>query len=199
MEPVVERIRGERLVAILRRVPDPDAVVDALARGGLRVIEITLDSDDAPAVIGRLRRLGELSVIAGTVRRPEQVDRAVDAGAEACVSPGLVPEVVERCLELSVPCVPGAFTPTEVERAWSLGASLVKLFPGSAVGPGYVRELVAPLADVPLIVTGGIDATNARAFLDAGAVAVGAGSSLTGADDVEAAARELVAAVQAAR
>ena len=71
----------------------------------------------------------------------------------------------------------------------------MKLFPGNAVGPGYVRELLAPLADVPLIVTGGIDAGNARGFLEAGAVAVGAGSSLTGAADVEAAARRLVAAV----
>ena len=199
MEPVVERIRDERLVAILRRVPDPDSVVEALARGGIRVIEITLDSDDAAGVIERLRRRGDVSVIAGTVRRPEQVDEAVRAGAEACVSPALVPEVVERCRSLGVPFVPGALTPTEVERAWSLGAALVKLFPGSAAGPEYVRELVAPLSDIPLIVTGGIDATNAQAFLDAGAVAVGAGSSLTGAADVEAAARELVAAVQGAR
>jgi 2-dehydro-3-deoxyphosphogluconate aldolase/(4S)-4-hydroxy-2-oxoglutarate aldolase len=192
----VERIREERLVAILRRVPDPDAVVDALARAGLGVVEITLDADDALAAIARLRRRGDVAVLAGTVRRPEQVDAAVDAGAEACVSPGLVPAVLERCGALGVPAVPGALTPTEVERAWSLGAALVKLFPGSAVGPGYVRELLAPLADVPLIVTGGIDETNARAFLDAGAVAVGAGSSLTGAADVEIQARRLLAAVR---
>jgi 2-dehydro-3-deoxyphosphogluconate aldolase/(4S)-4-hydroxy-2-oxoglutarate aldolase len=192
---VVDRIRAERLVAILRRVPDPDGVVEALARAGFGVIEITLDADDALEVIARLRRRGDVSVIAGTVRRPEQVAPAVEAGAEACVSPGLVPEVVERCRELRVPVVPGALTPTEVERAWALGAALVKLFPGNAVGPGYVRELLAPLADVPLIVTGGIDAGNARGFLEAGAVAVGAGSALTGAADVEAEARRLVTAV----
>jgi 2-dehydro-3-deoxyphosphogluconate aldolase / (4S)-4-hydroxy-2-oxoglutarate aldolase len=182
-------------VAILRRVPDPHGVVDAVARAGLGVVEITLDADDALEVITRLRRRGDVSVIAGTVRRPEQVAPAVEAGAEACVSPGLVPEVVERCQALSVPVVPGALTPTEVERAWALGAALVKLFPGNAVGPGYVRELLAPLADVPLIVTGGIDAGNARGFLEAGAVAVGAGSAITGAADVEAAARRFVAAV----
>jgi 2-dehydro-3-deoxyphosphogluconate aldolase / (4S)-4-hydroxy-2-oxoglutarate aldolase len=191
----VDRIRSERLVAILRRVPDPDGVVDALARAGLGVIEITLDADDALEVIARLRRRGDVSVIAGTVRRPDQIAPAVEAGAEACVSPGLVAEVVERCRDLGVPVVPGALTPTEVEHAWSLGAALVKLFPGNAVGPGYVRELLAPLADVPLIVTGGVDAGNARAFLEAGAVAVGAGSALTGAADVEAEARRLVAAV----
>jgi 2-dehydro-3-deoxyphosphogluconate aldolase / (4S)-4-hydroxy-2-oxoglutarate aldolase len=192
---VVERIRTQRLIAILRRAADPDGAVDAIARAGIGVVEITLDADDALEVIARLRRRGDMAVIAGTVRRPEQVAPAVDAGAEACVSPGLVPEVLERCRELGVPAVPGALTPTEVERAWSLGAALVKLFPGNAVGPGYVRELLAPLADVPLIVTGGIDAANARAFLEAGAVAVGAGSSLTGAPDVEAEARRLVAAV----
>jgi 2-dehydro-3-deoxyphosphogluconate aldolase / (4S)-4-hydroxy-2-oxoglutarate aldolase len=195
MASAVERIREHRLVAILRRVPDPDAVVDALARAGVRVVEITLDSDDALGAIGRLRRRGDVVVIAGTVRRPEQVDAAVEAGAEACVSPGLVPAVLERCGALGVPAVPGALTPTEVERAWSLGAGLVKLFPGSLFGPGYLRELLAPFAEVPLIVTGGVDPSNARAFLDAGAVAVGAGSALIGAADVEAEARRLVAAV----
>jgi 2-dehydro-3-deoxyphosphogluconate aldolase / (4S)-4-hydroxy-2-oxoglutarate aldolase len=193
---VVERIRAERLVAILRRVPDPDAVVDAVVRGGIALVEITLDSDDAAATIRRLRSRGDVSVIAGTVRRAEQVDEAVEAGAEACVSPALVPAVVERCVDLGVPAIPGALTPTEVELAWSLGAALVKVFPGTAVGPGYVRELRGPLSDVPLIVTGGIHALNARAFLDAGAVAVGAGSSLTGAPDVEAETRRLRAAIE---
>jgi 2-dehydro-3-deoxyphosphogluconate aldolase / (4S)-4-hydroxy-2-oxoglutarate aldolase len=192
---VVERIRAERLVAILRRVAGPDDTVDALVRAGIRVVEITLDSDDAVATIRRLRARGDVSVIAGTVRRVTQVDAAVEAGAEACVSPALVPAVVERCGALGVPAIPGALTPTEVELAWSLGAALVKLFPGSAVGPGYVRELRAPFAEVPLMVTGGIDASNARAFLDAGAVAVGAGSALTRAADVEAEARRLVASL----
>ena len=192
---VVERIRAERLVAILRRVAGPDDTVDALVRGGIRVVEITLDSDDAVATIRRLRARGDVSVIAGTVRQVTQVDAAVEAGAEACVSPALVPAVVERCGALGVPAIPGALTPTEVELAWSLGAALVKLFPGSAVGPGYVRELRAPFAEIPLMVTGGIDASNARAFLDAGAVAVGAGSALTRAADVEAEARRLVAAL----
>jgi 2-dehydro-3-deoxyphosphogluconate aldolase/(4S)-4-hydroxy-2-oxoglutarate aldolase len=192
---VVERIREERLVAILRRVSDPDAVVGALARAGIAVVEITLDADDALATIGRLRRRADVTVLAGTVRRAEQVDAAVEAGAEACVSPGLVPEVVARCRDLGVPAIPGALTPTEIERAWSLRAALVKLFPGSLVGPAYVRELLAPLADVPLLVTGGVDASNAKAFLDAGAVAVGVGSALTGAADIEAEARKLVAAL----
>ena len=188
----IERIRSERLVAILRRVPDVDARVSALADAGFRVVEITLDDPDAPAAIERARSRGDVTVFAGTVRRAEQVDVAATAGAEAIVSPGFVREVVERAAELGVPAIPGALTPTEVEAAWLAGAALVKLFPGSVGGPAYVRELRAPLANIPLLVTGGIDSRNARAFLDAGAVAVGAGSALE--DPAEA--RRLVEAVR---
>jgi 2-dehydro-3-deoxyphosphogluconate aldolase/(4S)-4-hydroxy-2-oxoglutarate aldolase len=188
----IERIRAERLVAILRRLPDVDTRVSALADAGFGVVEITLDDPDAPAAIERARLRGDVTVLAGTVRRADQVDLAATAGAEAVVSPAFVREVVERAAELGVPAVPGALTPTEVEAAWRAGAALVKLFPGSVGGPAYVRELLAPLADIPLLVTGGIDSRNARAFLDAGAIAVGAGSVLE--DPAEA--RRLVEAVR---
>lgn len=188
----IEKIRAERLVAVLRRLPDVDTCVSALADAGFGVVEITLDSPDAPAAIERARSRGDVTVLAGTVRRADQVDLAAKAGAEAVVSPGFVREVVERAAELGVPAVPGALTPTEVEAAWHAGAALVKLFPGSLGGPGYVRELLAPLAEIPLLVTGGIDSRNARAFLDAGAIAVGAGSALE--DPAEA--RRLVEAVR---
>ena len=191
---VIERIRTERLVAILRRVPAVDARVAALAEAGVGVVEITLDDPGAFAAIERACGRGDVTVIAGTVRRAEQVDEAVQAGAEAVVGPGFVPAVVDRAAELGVPVIPGALTPTEVETAWAAGAAMVKLFPGSVGGPGYVRELLAPLSDVQLIVTGGIDASNARAFLDAGAVAVGAGSALDDSDE----ASRIVAAISRA-
>jgi 2-dehydro-3-deoxyphosphogluconate aldolase/(4S)-4-hydroxy-2-oxoglutarate aldolase len=191
----LDRIRAERLVAVLRRVDDIDPVVEALLRGGIRIVEVTLDSDRALATIERLRARPELTVFAGTVRTPEQADAAAAAGAEACVAPGLVPAVVERCRQLGLPAIPGALTPSEVETASALGAELIKLFPGSLGGPDYVRGLLAPLAGVELIVTGGVDASNAPNFLAAGAVAVGVGSSLTSAEDVEAEARRLIAAV----
>jgi 2-dehydro-3-deoxyphosphogluconate aldolase/(4S)-4-hydroxy-2-oxoglutarate aldolase len=117
-------------------------------------------------------------VLAGTVRTAAQADAAAAAGAEAIVGPALSLDVLERADALELPAIPGAFTPSEVERAWSAGAALVKLFPASLGGPHYVRDLLAPLADVPLLVSGGVDAGNARAFLDAGAVAVGIGSAL---------------------
>jgi 2-dehydro-3-deoxyphosphogluconate aldolase / (4S)-4-hydroxy-2-oxoglutarate aldolase len=191
----VDRIRAERVVAILRRVPDVEAVVEALAAGGVRIVEVTLDSQGALAAIERLRANRALTVLAGTVRTPADAEAAAAAGAEACVAPALVPETVERCHELGVPAVPGALTPSEIEGALALGVSLVKLFPGSLLGPGYVRDVLAPLAGAALMVTGGVNLSNAREFLAAGAVAVGVGSALTGAADVEAEARRLVAAV----
>jgi 2-dehydro-3-deoxyphosphogluconate aldolase/(4S)-4-hydroxy-2-oxoglutarate aldolase len=192
----IDRIRAETLVAVLRRVPDVDPVVEALIAGGIRIVEVTLDSDAALDTIGRLRGLRELTVLAGTVRTPADAEAAAAAGAEACVAPALVPETVERCRQLGVPIVPGALTPSEIEAARALGAQLVKLFPGSLLGPGYVRDVLAPLAGVPLLVTGGVDFSNAREFIDAGAVAVGVGSALTGSADVESQARRLVAAVR---
>jgi 2-dehydro-3-deoxyphosphogluconate aldolase/(4S)-4-hydroxy-2-oxoglutarate aldolase len=191
----VDRIRAERVVAVLRRVPDVNSVVAALQAGGIRIVEITLDSDAALETIERLRENGELTVLAGTVRTPADAEAAAAAGAEACVAPALVPETIERCRELGVPAVPGALTPSEIEAALALGVSLVKLFPGSLVGPDYVRDVLAPLAGAALMVTGGVNLANAREFLNAGAVAVGVGSALTGAADVESEARRLVAAV----
>jgi 2-dehydro-3-deoxyphosphogluconate aldolase/(4S)-4-hydroxy-2-oxoglutarate aldolase len=189
----IDRIREERLVAILRRVPDVDRRVEELVAVGVGVVEVTLDAPDALAAIERLRSRGDVTVLAGTVRRPEQADAAAAAGAEAIVSPGLSHAVVSRARELGVPAIPGALTPTEIEAAWTAGAALVKLFPAGLGGPRYVRDVLAPLADVPLLVTGGIDASNASAFLDAGAVAVGVGSALDDPDQ----ARRLVAAVRA--
>ena len=183
----IERIRATRLVAVLRRVPDADAAVSRLREVGVEVIEVTLDADDALEVIRR-----NPGVLAGTVRTAAQVDVAVEAGAAAVVSPAFAPAVVERALELGVPAIPGALTPTEVEAAWRAGAAMVKLFPAGLGGPQYVRDLLAPLSDVPLLVTGGVDASNARAFLDAGAVAVGVGSALNDPEE----ARHVVAAVR---
>jgi 2-dehydro-3-deoxyphosphogluconate aldolase/(4S)-4-hydroxy-2-oxoglutarate aldolase len=178
----IETIRAARLVAILRRAAEADAEVARLAVGGVRVVEITLDSDDALGAIERARARGDVTVLAGTVREPAQVDAAVSAGAEGIVAPSLSLAVLERAAALGAPSIPGALTPTEVETAWRAGAALVKLFPARLGGPRYVQDLLAPLADVPLVATGGVDATNARAFLDAGAVAVGVGSGL-GSDD----------------
>lgn len=200
---VAGAIRRHRLIAVLRRVEPRDALlrlVDELADAGVRTFEITLDApegaDDLAAVRAHLAGRDCL-VGAGTVLRPEQLDAARRAGADFVVSPLLDVGLVRAALDGALPFVPGAMTPTEAATAWAAGATFVKLFPASAVGPSFVRELRGPLPEVQLIPTGGIDATNAGAFLAAGAAAVGIGSAITRATREER--RALVAAVVAAK
>jgi 2-dehydro-3-deoxyphosphogluconate aldolase/(4S)-4-hydroxy-2-oxoglutarate aldolase len=193
MSAAMDAIRTRRVVAILRRVAVPDLLVAELKAAGISVVEITLDSDDALETISRLRADPELVVLAGTVRSAADARAAAEAGAQACVAPTVVPEVIDACAALGVPAIPGALTPTEVETAARLGAAMVKLFPAGRFGPEYVRDLQGPLPDVSLLATGGIDASNAASFLRAGAAAVGVGSALVAAPDVTAAARDLVA------
>lgn len=203
---VAETIRRERAVAIMRRLPAAlvDATVEALLRGGFAAIEFTVDSEDALGSITRWRAADRALVGAGTVRAAEQVDPAVEAGAQFLVAPTYQEAVVERALELGVPCIPGAFSPTEIDSAWQQGATFVKFFPGGAVGPTYLRAVLSPLEDVEIVVTGGVDATTARSFLDAGAVGVGVSTAqlrqpeTLGGDfaALEQAARELLAAVR---
>jgi 2-dehydro-3-deoxyphosphogluconate aldolase/(4S)-4-hydroxy-2-oxoglutarate aldolase len=167
------------------------AFVAVLVDDGVRVLEITFDApgaaDDLRAVRDHLGALGVTDVWlgAGTVRSPDGVERALAAGAAFAVAPVLDPAVTRAALAAELPFVPGCYTPTEADLAWRAGATFVKLFPGSSLGPVHVRELRAPLPEIELIVTGGVDATNARAFLDAGAVAVGIGSALGRMDRAE--------------
>lgn len=186
--PVAAAIRATRLIAVLRRVEPRERLlelVEQLVEDGVRVLEITMDAPSAGDDLAAVRdRLGGRDVIvgAGTVLRRGQLEDALAAGADFGVSPLLDPGVLDAALAAGLPFVPGAMTPTEVAAAWAAGATFVKLFPASAVGPAFARELRGPLPDVQLVPTGGIDATNAAAFLEAGAAAVGIGSALTGGD-----------------
>src|SRR5438034_2007300 len=151
MSAAIDAIRSRRVVTILRRIPDPERVVRALREGGIAIVEITLDSDGALETIARLRDDPELVVLAGTVRTAQEAEAAAEAGAEACVGPALVPEVIDACRTLGLSAIPGALTPTEVETARRLGAAMVKLFPAARLGPAYVRDLLGPFRDVPLL------------------------------------------------
>ena len=188
---VVAALRTHRLVAVLRRVsPQPALLelVDELAEAGVRVFEITLDAPSGAEGLAAVRThlaergITDAMVGAGTVLTGETVAAAREAGADFAVSPIRDVELVRMAVATGLPFIPGALTPTEIAAAWAAGATLVKLFPASAVGPALVRELRGPLPDVPLLPTGGVDATNAAAFLEAGAVAVGVGSALTRGD-----------------
>jgi 2-dehydro-3-deoxyphosphogluconate aldolase/(4S)-4-hydroxy-2-oxoglutarate aldolase len=166
----VERIRQERVVAVLREWVDP-------AELGTSVVEVTTHVEDAWGAIAHLRKQEGLTVLAGTVLDAEDARAAIDAGAQAIVSPATIAEVGAVCREHGTPWIPGTLTPTEIQAAWRAGAAIVKLFPGRLGGPQYVRDVLAVLRQVPLMVTGGVDAANARDFLDAGAVAVGCDAS----------------------
>lgn len=181
-------------MAILRRI-EPQArlldLVASLADDGVRVFEVTFDgptaADDLVAVRDRLAGLGDRDAVvgAGTVRTLETLDQAVDSGAAFVVGPTLDPVILDGALGRGVPVIPGAYSPTEIAQSWERGATFVKLFPASSLGASHVRELRGPFPDIELIATGGIDAASARAFLDAGCVAVGVGSALVRADTAE--------------
>lgn len=181
-------IRAHRLIAVLRRIEPRErllSLVDDLAEAGVRAFEITLDAasgaDDLAAVRDRLAQRpdgGGFLVGAGTILRREQLDAARRAGADFGVSPVLDLELVHAAVDDGLPFVPGAMTPTEVAAAGNAGATFVKIFPASAVGPAFVRELHGPLPDIGVIPTGGVDGSNAAAFLAAGAAAVGIGGAL---------------------
>lgn len=199
---VAEAIRAQRVVAVLRRIEPRDrllALVDELIADGIVLFEVTFDAADATGDLAAVReRVGTRGIVgAGTIRTPADLAAAADAGAAFGVSPVLDRVILDAALALGLPFVPGTYTPTEADAAWRAGATFVKLFPGSSLGPSHVRELHGPLPEIETIVTGGVDATNALAFLEAGAAAVGIGSALTRMTSTER--RALVAAIGAVR
>ena len=147
---------------------------------GLNTIEITLDTPDAVALISSLKASAgdALQIGAGTVRTLTDLDKALKAGAVFIVTPVLNLEVVRACVQQSVPVFPGAFTPTEIYDAHAAGATMVKVFPASLLGPEYIRQIKAPLRDVPLMPTGGVDLSALKEYRKAGADAYGIGTPL---------------------
>jgi 2-dehydro-3-deoxyphosphogluconate aldolase/(4S)-4-hydroxy-2-oxoglutarate aldolase len=204
-----EAITGPGVVAVARRIPAEAvlAIGAALLAGGIRALELTLDApeDDALRAIERAAagdgadgtRAGEgLAIGAGTVRSVDGARRAVDAGATFLVSPHL-----DASIARGIPVLSGAMTPTEVLAGWTAGAAAIKVFPASAVGPGFIRELRGPFPDIPLQPTGGVTVENAADYIRAGAVAVGMGSWLFagGRDEISQRAAAAVAAVREGR
>jgi len=179
-----EALASTRVVAILRAsdASRAEAVAEVLLANGVRSLELTLTTKGALEVVERLAGSvpagTDLGV--GTVLTADDVGRSVDAGARFVVSPSVVPEVIEAATRHRIASYPGAFTPTEIHAAWRAGASAVKLFPGGALSPGYLKAVRAPLPDVPVIPTGGIGLDTIGSWLDAGAVAVGLGGPLIG-------------------
>jgi len=179
----LEELARERLLAIIRGT-DPAAAIEAalvLVESGIRFLEVSLVTTDALRVIAEVARRAPDSCVlgAGTVLTREDVARAHEAGARFMVTPA-VAESVAEAVAREIPVLAGAFTPTEVVTAMSMGATAVKLFPSSIGGPSYLRALRDPLPGVPFVPVGGVNAALAAEYLAAGAVAVGIGSPLVG-------------------
>jgi 2-dehydro-3-deoxyphosphogluconate aldolase/(4S)-4-hydroxy-2-oxoglutarate aldolase len=180
---VCEAVREVGIVPVVRASSAALArrAVDALIAGGVPVCEITMTVPDAVALIAELSKsVGERVLVgAGTVLDARQAAACIDAGARFVVSPGFDEGTVRECQKREVAVMPGALTPTEVIRAWRAGASMVKVFPCSALGgASYLKALKGPLPDVKLLPTGGVNLDTAESFLRAGAVALGVGSDL---------------------
>ena len=158
---------------------DVSGALEALVRGGIEQVEVTIDTPGALAAVADAAGDGR-PVGVGTVVDSEQVRAAAAAGARFVVSPGLVPEVVETALALGLEPVPGVFTATEILAATAAGARVMKLFPASCGGPSYLRALRGPFPTIWIIPTGGVRIEEVRAYLDAGATVIALGSELVG-------------------
>lgn len=206
----MQRIEACKIVSIIRANSSDELikVAAAIKDGGVDVIEVTMTTPDALQVINDVaNRYGDkLLVGVGSVLDAETARAAILAGAEFVVSPTTKPAVIEICNRYGKVVMPGAFTPTEILTAWESGADYVKVFPSSGVGPGYIKDIKAPLPQIPLVPTGGVNIENAGEFIASGASALGVGSALVNNRIIEMGhfnlltenAKKLVAAVQAA-
>jgi len=190
MIDLLKNLERTAVVAVLR-APDADRAlraVDALVTGGVTGIEITYTTPDAPAVIAEVaRRYGDGVLLgAGTLRTAQQAQDAVEAGATFLVSPGSIADLARSMLATGAGVLLGAMTPTEVMTATALGTHAVKLFPASLGGPAFLKALRGPFPELPFVPTGGVSAGNIHEWLQAGALAVGAGGELCSAGDLRA-------------
>jgi 2-dehydro-3-deoxyphosphogluconate aldolase/(4S)-4-hydroxy-2-oxoglutarate aldolase len=158
---------------------DVSGAVDALIRGGVELVEVTIDTPGALAAVERAAGNGH-TVGVGTVVSAEQVEACAAGGARFVVSPGLIPEVIDAAQGLGLEPLPGVFTATEVLAAAAAGARMMKLFPASCGGPSYLRALRGPFPGIPLVPTGGVRIEEIPAYFEAGASVVALGSELVG-------------------
>ncbi len=209
---MIEAALADGVIAVVR-LPDATGLrgaATALAAGGVSAVEITLTTSGALDAIAELAADGGATrcvVGAGTVLDERAAREVIARGARFVVSPTLDRDVIRYCRDQGVTCIPGAFTPTELLEAWRAGAPLLKLFPASALGPRYLREVLAPLPFLRLVPSGGVSLDNAAEWIRAGAAAVSVGGALVSASlvrqqqwtELTARARALVDAVAAAR
>jgi 2-dehydro-3-deoxyphosphogluconate aldolase / (4S)-4-hydroxy-2-oxoglutarate aldolase len=171
--PIVGILRGFSLAAIKEMIP-------IAHKAGLLNIEVTMNSENVSEQIKYLvsEFTGQMNIGAGTVTDMESLNLALNSGASYVVTPIVVPEVIKTCKSLGVPVFPGALTPTEIYTASQLGADMVKLFPASQLGVGYIKAVKGPFPEIKLLATGGVTVENAAEYKSAGVSGFGIGSPL---------------------
>jgi len=182
LSKTLEYIQECGVVAIMRAKSSDQllSAAEAILAGGVRAIEVTMTTPGALDVIRQVSSSFGKDVVfgAGSVLDAETARAAILAGAEFIVCPTLKLSTIEICKRYSIPVMPGAYTPTEILTAWEAGASMVKVFPSSAGGPGYIKAVKAPLPQVRLVAVGGVNLGNTADFIRAGCDIVGVGSDL---------------------
>ena len=174
---------GKRpLLGILRNIEKKliEPIVDTSVSAGLRAIEITMNTPDAPAIIKKARNRsgGKIAIGAGTVLDMDMLKIALDSGATFVVSPCLIENVCVYCKNNSIPNFPGGLTPSEIYQAHKSGAAMVKVFPAALFGSRYFKDLKGPFNSIELLACGGVNKDNIKGYFDAGASAIAFGDSI---------------------
>ena len=177
---IVAIVRGTGIESLLK-------IAEALSEGGVRVIEVTLNTPGAIEMIAQLEKEfgDEMLIGAGTVLDPETARSVILAGAKFVLGPTLNLDVSKLCKRYNTVYVPGVLTPTEIIKAWEAGAQIVKIFPAGALGSRYIKELRGPLPQVEMMPVGGVTVDNTAEFIKAGATALGIGGELVDRNAVE--------------
>lgn len=174
--------KQQPLLGIVRGVEpsELEPLIETVISSGLKTIEITMNTQGAPGLIARAKKIAKNQLIlgAGTVLNEDGLKLAIDSGATFIVSPVLVREVNACCLKNKIPYFPGALTPQEIYNAWDAGAAMVKVFPVKFFGAEYFREIKAPFRDIELLACAGVTPQNMRGFFDCGASAIAFGASV---------------------
>jgi 2-dehydro-3-deoxyphosphogluconate aldolase/(4S)-4-hydroxy-2-oxoglutarate aldolase len=194
---VRDRIVEIGIVPVIRASSQREALMaaEAVAEGGIPIVEITMTVPGAVEVIGELAKSNASKILigAGTVLDPEAARRCRDAGAEFLVSPALNVETIEFATKENLLIMAGALTPTEIVKAWKAGADFVKVFPcGQVGGAKYIKAIKGPLPQIPLVPTGGVNLSTAAEFLEAGAEALGIGGELVQAEALKSGRPEII-------
>ncbi|MZG54116.1 MAG: bifunctional 4-hydroxy-2-oxoglutarate aldolase/2-dehydro-3-deoxy-phosphogluconate aldolase [Nitrospinae bacterium] len=172
---------SEPVLGIIRGVDEEslEGVVEASLAGGLRSLEITLNTPNPFHLIKSIQsKYRQIQIGAGTVLTVDEAKKAADSGAQFIVAPNFEEEIAAFCVKNKIAYFPGALTPTEIQKAWKSGATMVKVFPASQMGPDYFKTIKGPFNDIKLMAVGGVNPANIKDYLGAGADAVALGGSI---------------------